>query len=212
MQEIDPGLWHWTARHEHISAEVSSYYLAGPGVLIDPMIPPDGLDWFERHGSPGDVVLSNRHHDRHAWRLREAFGCTVHCISNGVYELQDRGPVEPFEFGDELPGGIVVHEVDAICPDECALYVPQHRALACADGVVRSPRTGELAFVPDGLMDEPERTKQGLRAAYRRLLELDFDLLLLAHGNPVVGGARESLRAFVSGGSEEAAQTTRPDQ
>ena len=46
-------------------------------------------------------------------------------------------------------------------------------------------------------MDDPEQTKEGLRAAYRRLLDLDFDLLLLAHGQPVVGGARDALRAFV---------------
>jgi hypothetical protein len=45
-------------------------------------------------------------------------------------------------------------------------------------------------------MDDPERAKAGLRAAFERLLELDFDLLLLGHGNPVVGGAKEQLRAF----------------
>jgi hypothetical protein len=81
-------------------------------VLIDPMIPPEGLEWFEHHGIPEHVVLSNRHHDRHSWQLRDAFGCTVHCISKGVHEL-------------------------------------------------------------------------------------DFDLLLLAHGAPVVGGGREALRTFV---------------
>ena len=48
-------------------------------------------------------------------------------------------------------------------------------------------------------MDEPEQTKRRLREAYRRLLELDFDLLLLAHGDPVVGGARDALRTFVDG-------------
>jgi hypothetical protein len=48
-------------------------------------------------------------------------------------------------------------------------------------------------------MDEPEQTKRGLRDAYRRLVELDFDLLLLAHGEPVVGGGRQALQAFVEG-------------
>lgn len=197
MDEISPGLWHWTARHEHIDSEVSSYYLAEPAVLIDPMIPAEGLAWFEHHGAPEHILLTNRHHDRHSWRLREAFGCTVHCVSNGMYELEGRGPAEPFEFGDELPGGVVVHEVDAICPDETALYIPSHRALACADGVVRSRGSGALAFVPDFLMDDPEETKEGLRAAYRRLLELDFDLLLLAHGIPVIDDGKDALRAFV---------------
>ena len=47
-------------------------------------------------------------------------------------------------------------------------------------------------------MDDPEQTKEGLRAAYRRLLdELEFEHLLLAHGDPVVGSAQEELRALV---------------
>ncbi|HME03919.1 MAG TPA: hypothetical protein VKG38_12935 [Solirubrobacteraceae bacterium] len=198
MQEIAPGLWHWSARHEHIHAEVSSYYLLDERVLIDPMIPVEGLAWFESRGAPEHVLLSNRHHDRDSWRLREAFGCTVHCIANGLYELDGRGPAEPFEFGDELPGGVVAYEVDAICPDETALHIPAHGALACADGVVRWPGQDELTFVPDQLMDHPEQTKAGLRDSYRRLLDLDFELLLLAHGDPVTAGGKDALRAFVN--------------
>jgi hypothetical protein len=177
--------------------EVSSYYLPRERVLIDPMIPAQGLAWFEEHGTPEHVLLTNRHHDRNAWRLRKVFGCTVHCVSSGAHELEGRGPVAAFEFGDELPGGIVAHEVDAICPDETALHLPAHRALACADGVVRWPPEDELAFVPDPLMDDPERTKAGLRDAYRRLLGLDFDHLLLAHGDPILGDGKESLCAFI---------------
>ena len=199
MIEIAPGLWHWKAQRASIGMDVSSYYHEPERVLIDPMIPPEGLEWLEQHGAPEHAVLTNRHHDRDAWRLHDAFGCTVHCIRNGLYELDGRGPVEAFEFGDQLPGEISVHEVDAICPDETALHILRHRALACADGVVRWQAGDELQFVPDFLMDEPEHTKQGLREAYRRLLDLDFDLLLLAHGEPVVGGARDALRAFVDG-------------
>jgi hypothetical protein len=197
MVEIAPGLWHWTARRQSIGAEVSSYYLEGEHVQIDPMIPAEGLEWFERHGAPEHAILTNRHHDRDSWRLHEAFGTTIHCIRNGVYELEGRGPVEAFDFGDELPGEIFVHEIGAICPDETALHIPRHRALACADGVVRREGRGELEFVPDFLLDEPEQTKERLRDAYRGLLELDFDLLLLAHGDPVVRDAHDALRAFV---------------
>jgi hypothetical protein len=200
VQEIAPGLWHWTAPHEHIGMPVSSYYLAAERVAVDVMIPSEGFAWFERHGEPAHVLLTNRHHDRHAWRLREVFGCTVHCVRNGLHELAGRGPVEPFDFGDELPGGAIAYEVDAICPDETALHLPAHRALACADGVVRWPGKPELIFVPEELMDEPERTKAGLREAYGHLAaQLDFELLLLAHGEPVIGGGREALRAFAAG-------------
>ena len=87
--------------------------------------------------------------------------------------------------------------MDAICPDECALHVPAHRALAVADGVVRWPADLPLCFVPDDLMDEPARTKSGLRDAYRRLLDLDFERLLLAHGDPIAPGGRDALSSFV---------------
>lgn len=197
MQEIGPGLWHWRSDHPRIGGEVSSYYLEAERVVIDPMLPPEGLAWFDRHGHPQHVLLTNRHHDRHAWRLQEAFGSVVHCVDCGVHELEGRGSVEPFAFGDELPGGVVAYEVDAICPDEGALFIPAHRALACADGVVSRGGGGELDFVPDWLMDEPEETKAGLRAAYARLLDCDFDLLLLAHGGPIGPGGKQALSAFV---------------
>jgi glyoxylase-like metal-dependent hydrolase (beta-lactamase superfamily II) len=199
VEEIAPGLWHWTARHDRINMDVSSYYLLPERVVIDPLIPPEGLEWFKQREPPEHVLLTNRHHDRHAWRLSEAFNCTVHCIRNGLHELEGRGSVEAFDFGDELPGGAVAFEVDAICPDETALHFAAKRALACADGVVRGPGASGLSFVPDQLMDDPEQTKAGLRDAYRRLLDLDldFELLLLAHGEPIVAGGKEALLAFV---------------
>jgi hypothetical protein len=199
MEEIAPGLWHWTARHPLIGQPVSSYYLMRERVLLDPLMPRHGVRWFREHDAPPEhVVLTNRHHDRHSWKLRDAFGCEVHCIDVGVAELEGRGPVSPFRFGDELPGGIIVHEVGAISPDETALHIPAHRALACADGVVRMSGP-ELEFVPDTLMDDPEHTKAGLLYRYRGLLELDFEHLLLAHGAPVVGSGKEALAEFVRG-------------
>lgn len=194
-EELAPGLWHWSARHPHHGQQVSSYYLAQERVLLDPMLPPDGVGFFESVSAPEHVLLTNRHHDRDAFKLREQFGCEVHCVANGCYELEGRGPVTPFEFGDELPGGVHVYEVDSICPDETALFIPAHRALACADGVVHWPGVDGLTFVADELMDDPPRTKRGLVEAYGSLLDLDFDLLLLAHGTPDRDGKR-ALRDF----------------
>jgi hypothetical protein len=48
-------------------------------------------------------------------------------------------------------------------------------------------------------MDDPERTKASLRAAFTKLLELDFDRLLLAHGQPILVGGKQALTAFVGG-------------
>ena len=48
-------------------------------------------------------------------------------------------------------------------------------------------------------MDDPEETKAGLKQAFARLAEeLDFDVLLLAHGTPIASGGRDALRRFAS--------------
>jgi hypothetical protein len=189
VEEIAPGVWHWTALRESIGSEVSSYYLAEERVVIDPMLPAERPEWFR----PEHALLTCRHHDRDAWRL----GCEVWVVAQGAHELAGRGDFRTYEWGDELPGGVHAHEVDALSSDETALYVPAHRALAVGDGVIRWEADGPLDFVPDRYMDDPERDKAGLRAAYERLLGLDFDRLLLAHGDPILGGAKERLSALV---------------
>lgn len=192
------GIWHWSATHPRIKILVHSYYLPAEGVVIDPLVPDEGLEWFDEHGPPADVLLTNRHHYRSSAAFCERYGVRVHCARVGMHEFEGGERVEPFDFGDELPGGIVAHEVGAICPDETALYIPAREALALADGAVRWEPGGPLTFVPDGFMDEPERTKEALRESYRRLAELDFRHLLLAHGEPFVDDGREALAAFAS--------------
>lgn len=194
MEEIAPGIWHWTARHPRIGIEVSSYLLAEEQVVLDPIAPPLGR--LEELGPPELVLLTNRHHYRDSAALVERFGCAVKAPRPGMHEFTSGEPVEPYDFGESLAGeAIVAHEVGAICPDDAALHVPGRRALAVADGVINEDG---LSFVPDRLMDDPDRTKAGLRESYRRLCdELDFDVLLTAHGDPVVGDAREALRGFL---------------
>jgi len=52
--------------------------------------------------------------------------------------------------------------------------------------------------VPDFLLgDDPEAVKAQLRERLAALLDLEFDTLLLAHGEPVVGGGRDALRRFL---------------
>ena len=39
--------------------------------------------------------------------------------------------------------------------------------------------------------------KRGLRDSYRRLLDLEFDGVLFAHGDPIPSGGKEAIREFV---------------
>jgi len=97
-----------------------------------------------------------------------------------------------------LFGGVRSLRIGELCTDETAFWIPgAEPALAIADGIVRDER-GQLSFVPDELIgDDPEAIKRALRDAYRRLLSLEFDHLLFAHGEPWIGGGKRALAEFV---------------
>jgi hypothetical protein len=202
IREVLPGIHHWTAIHPRIRLPVDSYYIDPARVVLDPMVPREGLEWFEQRETPNEIVLTNRHHLRHSERFAEAFGCPIRCSDAGLHEFE-RGPkVEGFAFGEELAPGITAYQVGALCPDDTALHIriADGAALAFADGLTH-PRGGRLTFVPGFLMgDDPSPVRAGLRESLRRLLDLDFDNLLFAHGEPLIGGGRVALREFVAGG------------
>ena len=210
MREILPGVFHWEATHPKIRTQVSSYWLEEGGVAIDPLLPEaEGIEWFSaRTSPPAAVLLSNRHHYRHAGRLQEAFGCAIYCNSEGLHEFEHDERVTPFEPGEELPGGVRAERLGGICPDETALYIPAHRAICFADAIVRGSLHSSLAglgFVPDSLMDDPPYTKRVILEAVARLLaRLDFDTVLLAHGSPLVGEGRLPLQGLVDCGGRTA--------
>jgi hypothetical protein len=191
MNEIQPGLVHWTAYHPRIRQDVHSYFHVPSGTLFDPMEPPEGLEALG--GRPQRIVLTNRHHFRHSDRFVSEFDCPVLCHEAGLHEFS--GGVDGFAWGDELAPGVTAHEVGVLCPEETAVGVGD--ALAFADALIRG-RHGELGFVPDWLLgDDPDAIKRGLRARFRALaVEVEFDALLLAHGDPVSTGGRTALRTF----------------
>lgn len=207
VREVLPGVFHWTTPHPKIHIPVSSYWLADAGVLIDPLVPREGgLAWFdEQPVTPTAILLSNRHHYRESAEFADTFGCTVHCNRAGLHEFIHGEAVEGFGPGDRLPGGVIAHAVGGICPDDTALYLPDKKAVAFADGVVRGGPDGRLGFVPDALMDDPPTTKQALLAAFARLLEeLEFEHVLLAHGDPLIGTGRAALEELVAAGGRTA--------
>jgi hypothetical protein len=200
LREVAPGILGWSATHPGIGTEVYSHYVTGTRTAIDP-IGAEGLaDALAEAGGVELIVLTNRHHYRGAGELSERFGCPVVAPEVGLHEFEgsDR-EVGGYAWGEELAPGVVAHEVGAICPDDGAIHIAPTGdapgALALADAVIAWD--GELSFVPDKLMDEPEKTKTGIRDSCSRLAALDFDVLLLAHGPPIPSGGRQALTSFV---------------
>jgi glyoxylase-like metal-dependent hydrolase (beta-lactamase superfamily II) len=199
MREIAPGLFHWTATHPKIQFEVSSYFVAESGTLLDPMVPPgDGLAWFRAGHVPEVVILTNRHHDRDSEAFCRAFELGPVLVPEpGLNEFEDKPlQIAGYAAGEEVASGIVAHEVGALAPDDMALEIRSVGALAMADALVHFEEG--VRFVRDDYMDEPEQTKRKLAASLEELLDIDFDTLLFAHGEPIVGGGKQVLRRFLA--------------
>jgi hypothetical protein len=196
MEELLPGVWHWTAVHPNHGMTVHSHAVGT--TLIDPLLPAEGMEALP--GPVEQIVLTNRHHYRSSGELVARFGCPVRCHEAGLHEFAgtDR-KVEGFAWGDQLAPDITAVKLAAICPEETVLHIARgNGVLAFADGIVRWEEGDPLGFVPDGLLgEEPEEVKTQLRHNLRGLLDLDFDTLLLAHGAPYVGDGREALRRFL---------------
>ena len=196
MQELLPGLFHWYAIHPSHGMQVSCHHVGGSGTTIDPLLPEEGIEWFDGH-RPQRVVLSTRHHLRHAEQLADRFGCPILAHTDGLHEFADGPSVEGFAFGDQLAPDVTALTMDAISPDDTVLHIEAAEgALLFADSIINH---GQIGFVPDRLIgDDPEQVKRAILERVAALLDEDFDHLLFAHGDPIVGGGKEALRAFAN--------------
>jgi hypothetical protein len=194
MEEILPGVHHWTARHPDIGADVHSYYVAGAQTALDPLLP-EGATPESLPGSVRQVVLTIGLHTRSA----ADFGVPIRVPSEGLHRFEGRDiEVEPYGDGEELAPGIRARRLGAIAPDDYVLHI------ATGDGVIAIGDAlinyGGIGFVPDELIgDDPEGVKRATLDEIDSLLaEEVFDAVLFAHGPPIPAGGRAALRDFLT--------------
>jgi hypothetical protein len=200
IRKIIPGIHHWKTWYEEIGSDVHSFYLAqiDPGAVIDPRVPQEGLSWFEGHRRPENAFLTNRLHFRDVSAFTGAFSTAVWCHQAGLHEFSRADGVRGFAHGELLPGGLQALKVGAICPEETAYFLPSAGGVIfLGDAVMRFNE--DLTFPPDELLgDDPKGVKKGLKESLGALLDLEFDHLLFAHGEPLIGGARQELKKFLA--------------
>jgi glyoxylase-like metal-dependent hydrolase (beta-lactamase superfamily II) len=161
-------------------------------VLVDPPDPgEDGwatVDLFEPFAG---VWLTNRNHSRAAAAFRERYGLTVwaHEADSGRLEA---GADRTLAGHTKIAGDIAVVPVPGKSPGEIAFHVPRSEALIVGDLVIGVP-PGELSTYPDEVIDD----RAELQRSATRLLDYDFDALLLCDGQPLPSGGKQKLREFV---------------
>jgi hypothetical protein len=197
MEEIFPGVHHWSTYYGVIDAPVSSYFVEPAGLLLDPMMPEGGVTAIPGDLAPQQIVLTIGLHDRDVPELAAALGATVRVPEEGAHRIGDAFAFAPYRDGEEIGPGVFARKVGVLAPDDYALEIRHGGgALALADAIHRYG--GAFGFFPDDLLgDDPDAVRAGVRERLRTFLELDFEHLLLAHGDPIVGRGKAALREFL---------------
>jgi glyoxylase-like metal-dependent hydrolase (beta-lactamase superfamily II) len=186
VEELRPGLWHWSAVHPTWEQnEVQSYaWDAGSTlVLLDPLSPPSLVDELVG-GKEVATVLTCDWHDRSAPQLVERLGAAVYAPAGGEGVLS----AHHFEPGDALPGGLVAYR--ATHRGEVALWIAEAGALVVGDSLLTKDR---VLKIPETWLPQDESVADVSRRL-APLLELPVELVLTTHGEPVREEGAESLR------------------
>ena len=135
--------------------------------------------------------VTNRNHSRAAATFRERYGLKVSAHEADAERLE--AGADHTVTGDEtLPGDIQLIHVPGKSPGEIAFHLPRSNALVVGDVVIGVP-PGELSTYPEKVIDDMEE----LHRSAARLLEYDFDALLLCDGEPITTGGKQKLEQFV---------------
>jgi len=197
VRELLPGVstWPWfSERHGYDFNGTLVLHDAG-NLCIDPVEPDAAtLDRLTEIGV-ARVLVTNRNHVRAANAVRERTGASVAIHPADAAYARSQGAQLDAELAvGERIGPFRVVGVPGKSPGEVVLHDPARGLLVVGDAVVGNPPS-RLSLLSERVIDDPA----ALRASLRRLLELDFDAIVVGDGVAILTGARERLRELVAG-------------
>ena len=196
MREIlnDIFTWPWFSEPHGYNFNGHLIRHAEGNICIDPVEPgEEGLDEIARLGV-ARILVTNRNHSRAANKLRERTGARTAIHPDDAPHARDQGALldDALAVGQTI-GPLVVVAAAGKSSGEVALHWPERRLLIVGDAVIGNP-PGRCGLLREQVMDDPER----LRQSVRRLLDLDFDTLLVGDGEPILEDAKARLEALVA--------------
>lgn len=194
LAKILPDVWRWTWFSQDKGMEFNGHALRLPAglVLVDPVYSGDD-DWepLDLLGRPSAILLTNKDHERAAGELHDRYGAPVWVHEADAEQLAAK---PDWTFGDSavlFERLAVVRFTRLKSPGECAFHWKERRILIVGDLVTGHP-AGKVGLVTKH-RDNPE-----VLAEIRRILDLDFDALLVGDGEPFLTGGKTAVAQFLS--------------
>jgi hypothetical protein len=206
--KLAKGLWRWTERHPEwhpgeFGAEVACFAVdAGEDtLLIDPLLPADPEPVHALIESMlGDrltIFVTIPYHVRSAeplWqRYRGQAETTIRGHRACAKRLDAATGSEAMTPDSTLPAGVTAHRIGNPRRYETPLHLPTHRALVFGDAVAE--HGGKLRVWSGRKVDDEVKGfyRERFNPTLEPLLELDFDRVLVTHGEPVMKDGRREL-------------------
>ena len=195
MREILTDIFTWPWFSEPHGYNFNGHFIrhADGNLCVDPVEPSEeDLAELARHGV-ARILITNRNHSRAANKIRSRTGArtAIHPLDAAHARKEGAELDEELRVGDKV-GPFVVVGAPGKSLGEVVLHWPERKILLVGDAVVGDP-PGKCKLLPDKVVDDPPR----LRETARELLALDFDVLLVGDGQPILQSAKDRLRDLV---------------
>jgi len=200
MKEIIPGIFTWHEFSKEKQLNFNGYLLIGEGesVLIDPpgmseksCALMESLVKKNSNNPLNTILLTNVHHERACDEFRRIFGAKIWINENDGSGLEGEAD-QTFKDGDRLPCGLVAINIkNQKSPGESALFLEERGVMIVGDALIGKV-PGKVNMLPPDKYRDPVIAKKRLN----KILDYDFDILLVGDGEPILKNAKEAVKIF----------------
>jgi len=170
--------WQAFSPHHKVELTSSAIVVNEDLYVFDPIrLTEELMQSLEVHGCPKAVILTNENHLRNSEEVVERWKIPVFASGEARF---DGVAVVPLRPGQSMCDSFQVIELGGGATGELALIQPEKRVVILGDALFNLPAHG-FDILPERYCTNRPR----LISRLQELAKQDFDLLLMAHGQPI---------------------------